>query len=314
MTHQLFPEIEPYASGHLQVSELHRIYWEESGNKNGKPVVILHGGPGAGSSPLMRRFHDPEHYRIIVLDQRGCGRSTPFAELEENTTWHLVEDLEKLRKFLGVDKWQVFGGSWGSTLALAYAQSHPEVVTEIILRGIFTVRRSEVQWFNQWGASELFPDEFELYKSFIPGDEQDDLVEAYHRRLTCDDEAVRLEAARRWTRWEAATLSVIPDPLRVEALVEPQIALAFARIECHYFRNQGFFERQEQLLEDVGRIRHIPAQIIQGRYDVVTPMRTAWELANRWPEAQFVVVEDAGHTMTEPGITQALLAATEAFK
>lgn len=312
--HDLFPAIDPHRSGHLRVSSLHTIYFEESGNPRGIPVILLHGGPGGGSSPLMRRLHDPAAYRIVVFDQRGCGRSTPHAELAENTTWDLVSDIEALRCHLGIEQWQVFGGSWGSTLALAYAQTHPERVSSLVLRGIFTLRRAELLWFYQEGASWIFPEAWQRFLAPIPTVERGDLMSAYHRRLTHADPAVRLEAARAWSAWEGATLSLLDDAERVERFRAEAYALAFARIECHYFVNGGFFARDGQLLEDVDRIRHIPIRIVQGRYDMCTPMRTAWDLKTRLPEANLIVVPDGGHAMTEPGIIDALIAATEAFK
>ncbi|MDX5593200.1 prolyl aminopeptidase [Pseudovibrio sp. SPO723] len=310
----MFPAIQPFNSGYLNVSPLHRIYFEESGNPEGKPVVILHGGPGGGSSPAMRRFHDPRHYRIVIFDQRGCGRSTPYAELRENTTWDLVADIERLRLHLGVENWQVFGGSWGSTLALAYAQTHPGRVAELILRGIFLLRRQEVEWFYQKGASALFPDYFAAYRDYIPEEERADLVAAYYKRLTGDDRDERREAARRWAQWEGSTLSLMPNPSRIDQFGEERMAIAFARIECHFFQHRGFFEVDGQLLRDIDRIRHIPGSIIQGRYDVVTPVEAAWDLHQAWPEADFTIVDDAGHTMSEPGLTEALIAATEKYK
>lgn len=314
MSAPLFDDIEPHASGHLQVSPLHRLYYEECGNPDGKPVVLLHGGPGGGSTPLMRRFHDPAVYRIILFDQRGCGRSRPHAELRENTTWDLVADIEALRTHLGISAWQVFGGSWGSTLALAYAQSHPDRVRELVLRGLFTLRRTELLWFYQKGASLLFPDLFEHFEKHIPPDERSDLIAAYHRRLTHPDKTVRVTAARLWTQWEAATLSLLPDPDRVEQFGEENHALAFARIEAHYFVNGGFFDRDDQLIANVPRIQHIPAVLVHGRYDVVTPMQIAYDLKAVWPQADLRICEDAGHTMTEPSIARELVAATERFK
>ncbi len=259
-------------------------------------------------------MHDPEAYRIILFDQRGCGQSTPYAELRENTTWDLVADMERLRGHLGVSRWQVAGGSWGSTLALAYAVTHPERVTELILRGIFTLRRSEIQWFYQQGADQLFPEAWAKFIEPIPPPERHDLLSAYHRRLTGGDEAEKLACARAWSQWEGSTLSLIPDEKRIHEFGADQFALAFARIECHYFMNRGFFERDAQLLEDASRLRHVPGVIIQGRYDVVTPPVTAWELHRAWPEAQFVMVPDAGHTATEPGIADALVRATDQFR
>ncbi|WP_328805122.1 prolyl aminopeptidase [Stappia albiluteola] len=314
MQDHLFPEIAPHRTGRLKVSSIHELYWEESGNPEGKPVVILHGGPGGGSNPAMRRFHDPERYRIVLFDQRGCGRSTPHAELAENTTWDLVADIERLRTHLGIERWQVFGGSWGSALALAYAQTHPGRVSELVLRGIFTLRRAELLWFYQDGAGWLFPELFEIYRNHIPEDERSDMIAAYYRRLTHADRGVRVTAARHWAQWEGATLSLRPDPRRVATFGEDDFALAFARIECHYFVNGGFFERDDQLIANVDRIRHIPGVIVQGRYDVVTPAQTAFDLARAWPEAEFVMIGDAGHTAMEPGIGVALVAAAERFK
>ena len=314
MSEYLFPAAAPRRTGRLRVGGLHEIYWEESGNPAGKPVVMLHGGPGGGSNPAMHRFHDPDAYRIVVFDQRGCGRSTPHAELADNTTWHLVADIEALREHIGIARWQVFGGSWGSALALAYAQSHPDPVSELVLRGIFTLRRAELQWFYQCGASWLFPDLFASFRDFIPEEERGDLIAAYHRRLTGADAKVRLEAAKRWAQWEGATLSVKPDPARVEHFAEDDFALAFASIEAHYFVNAGFFESDDHLLRNVGRIRHIPGVIVQGRYDVVTPAQTAFDLAAAWPEAELKIIDVAGHTATEPGISEALVAATNIFR
>jgi proline iminopeptidase len=309
----LFPEIQPHMRGRLQVSALHELYFECCGNPKGKAVVVLHGGPGGGISPFLRRLHDPAIYNIILFDQRGCGQSTPFGCLEDNTTWHLVDDIEKLRQHLSIETWQVFGGSWGSTLALAYAQTHVERVTALIVRGIFTVRAREVRWFYQEGASFLFPDRFANYIAPIPEAERNDLVRAYYRRLTGDDEAMKLQCARAWSQWEGATLSLLPDRQREESFGEARFAIAFASIECHYFYHRGFFERDGALLDGMGKIAHLPGAIIQGRYDVVTPVDTAFELAKLWPKAQFEIVEDAGHSTTEPGITDALIRATNAF-
>jgi len=309
----LYPDIEPYDSGRLQVSPLHTLYYEQCGNPAGKPVVCLHGGPGAGCSPKMRRFFDPAKYRIILFDQRGCGRSTPHAELTDNTTWHLVDDIERLRRHLGIERWQVFGGSWGSTLALAYAETHPEAVTELVLRGIFMLRRWELEWFYQKGADALYPDAWEDYLAAIPAAERGDLMSAYYRRLTSPEAATRLAAAIAWTTWESRTSFLLPDPAHVAATQADEFALAFARIECHYFVHGGFFEEDGQLLRDVHRIRHIPATIVQGRYDVVCPMRSAWDLHRAWPEADLKIIEDAGHSAFEPGITSALVEATDRY-
>jgi proline iminopeptidase len=309
-----YPEIEPNRSGYLEVSELHRIYWEESGNPDGKPVVFVHGGPGGGTDPKQRRFFDPHAYRIVLFDQRGCGKSTPHAELTDNTTWHLVDDMEKLREHLDIRRWQVFGGSWGSTLGLAYAQKHPDRVSELVLRGIFMLRHKELHWFYQDGASAIFPDAWEHYLAPIPVDERSDLIDAYYRRLTSDDAAARLEAARAWSIWEASTSFLRPSDDYVKHAGEDEFATAFARIECHYFVNRGFFERPDQLLEDVARLADIPAVIVQGRYDVVCPMMSAWELAKAWPSAKLQIVADAGHSAYEEGIVHHLVEATDRFR
>ncbi len=310
---QFYPELQPYSRGRLRVSDLHEIYFEECGNPQGKPVVVLHGGPGGGISPFLRRLHDPKRYRIILFDQRGCGQSTPNAELRENTTWHLVADMEALRTHLGIESWQVLGGSWGSTLALAYAQTHRERVDELILRGIFTVRQREIKWFYQEGASALFPDAWEAYLAPIPPDERHDLVAAYYKRLTGEDASERLACAKAWSQWEATTLSLLPNPKLINDFGSDAFALAFGRIECHYFINRGFFESDDQLLAGVSKLKGLPGVIIQGRYDVVTPAETAWALHRAWPEAHFEIIPDAGHTATEPGITDALIRATERF-
>jgi proline iminopeptidase len=311
--HWLYPEIEPRLTGRLRVSDLHELHYEESGSPDGKPVVFLHGGPGAGTDPKQRRFFHPERYRIVLFDQRGCGRSTPFASLEANTTWDLVADIERLRVHLGIERWQVFGGSWGSTLALAYAQRHPERVTELVLRGIFLLRRREIEWFYQHGTSVMFPDLWEPYRNHIPEAERNDMLAAYHRRLTSDDAAVRLAAARAWSVWEGGTSKLLPDPAFTAHYDEVEVALSMARIECHYFVNRGFLETDDQLLRDVGRIRHLPATIVQGRYDVVCPIDSAWALHLAWPEADFVVSANSGHSAFEPGNSRALVAATDRY-
>ena len=313
-TPAFYPSIEPFDTGFLQVSPLHRVYYEQSGNPHGKPVVFIHGGPGGGTHPRMRCFFDPPAYRIVLFDQRGCGRSTPHACLEDNTTWALVADMERLRAHLDIERWMLFGGSWGSSLALAYAETHPDRVTELVLRGIFTLRRRELQWFYQEGASALFPDAWEDYLAPIPEAERGDLIAAYYRRLTSEDPAIRLAAARAWSVWEARTSHLVVDEEQVKTFDAEAFALAFARIECHYFVNGGFFARETQLLDDVPRIRHLPGVIVQGRYDVVCPMETAWALHRRWPEARLVVVPDAGHAAFEPGIAAALIEATDAFR
>ena len=309
----LYPPIEPHRTGRLRVSDVHELYFEESGNPDGKPVVFLHGGPGGGSDPKVRRFFHPEKYRVVMFDQRGCGKSTPYASLEANTTWDLVADIERLREHLGIARWQVFGGSWGSTLALAYAEKHPDRVTELVLRGIFLLRKKEIDWFYQEGASILFPDAWEPYLAHIPEAERGDLVAAYHKRLTSEDPAVRLQAAKIWSGWEGATSKLLPDASFAGHYEEDEFALAFARIEAHYFVNRGFFEVDGQLLQGAGRIRHIPGVIVQGRYDVVCPIISAWALHRAWPEADFVISPDAGHSAWEPPNTRALVAATDKF-
>ncbi len=307
----LYPAIEPYATGCLQVSDLHLIYYEEVGTPTGRPVVFLHGGPGGGIDPIYRQYFHPERWRVILFDQRGCGRSLPAAELNENTTWDLVSDIEKLRSHLGISEWAVFGGSWGSTLALAYSQTHPAACTALILRGIFMLRHKELHWFYQEGANAIFPDAWEDYLQPIPSDERDNLILAYYKRLTSSDLMVRQAAARAWSVWEASTSKLQVDAQLQAKFAQGQFADAFARIECHYFVNHGFLDTEDQLLKHIDRIRHLPAVIVQGRYDVVCPMITAWELHKAWPEAQFIVIPDAGHSMTEPGIRTALLDATD---
>ena len=310
----LYPELDPHRTGFLPVSERHSMYWEESGNPHGRPIVFLHGGPGGSTEPKHRRFFDPQAYRIILYDQRGCGKSTPYASLDENTTWDLVADLEKLRAYLGIETWHVFGGSWGSTLALAYAQTHPERVRALILRGIFLLRKWEIDWFYQAGADALFPDYWEDYLAPIPPVERGDLLHAYHRRLTSGNLAVRQEAAKAWAVWEGRTSRLLPNEELIARSAGDDFSLAFSRIECHYFVNRGFFERDGQLLEGVGRIRHIPAVIVQGRYDVVCPPASAWALHRAWPEAEFHFVLDAGHAALEPGTTHLLIQATDRFR
>ena len=310
----LYPAIEPFASGFLQVSPLHRLYYEQCGNPDGKPVVFLHGGPGAGCGPNSRRFFDPAHYHIILFDQRGCGRSTPHAELLDNTTWELVADMERLRQHLGIDRWQVFGGSWGSTLALSYAQTHPQRVSELVLRGIFMLRRWELEWFYQKGCDAIFPDAWETYLAQIPEVERGDLISAYYRRLTSPDPAIRLSAAKAWSVWEASTSYLLQDAGQIQGNAVDEFALAFARIECHYFVHGGFFEADDQLLRNASRLKDIPAVIVQGRYDVVCPARSAWDLHRAWPEADLRIVADAGHSAFEPGITDELVRATDRFR
>jgi proline iminopeptidase len=309
----LYPPIEPYKTGMLRVSTVHEIYFEESGNPSGKPVVFLHGGPGGGSEPKQRRFFHPAKYRIVNFDQRACGKSTPYASLEENTTWDLVADIEKIREHLGIERWLVFGGSWGSTLALAYSEAHSDRVTELVLRGIFLLRKQEIDWFYQRGASLLYPDAWEPYLSHIPETERDDLLSAYYRRLTSENEAVRLAAAKIWSRWEGATSRLLPDPAFTAHYEEDEFALAFARIETHYLINKGFLKTDAQLLENAWRIRRIPGVIVQGRYDVVCPMDSAWALHRAWHEAEFIITPDSGHSAFDPPNSRALVAATDKF-
>ena len=307
----LYPSLEPRRTGRLAVSDLHELYWEESGHPDGLPVIALHGGPGGGSSPEMRRFFDPKRYRIILFDQRGCGRSTPHSELHENTTWDLVRDIETLRGHLGVKKWLVFGGSWGSTLALAYAATHRRQVLGLLLRGVFLLKESEIRWFYQEGASHIFPDAFERYVAPIPENERNDLLKAFYKRLTGKNAAVRAEAAAAWARWEGETLSILGPKQRPPRFDEVDFLDAFARIECHYFHNKGFFEKDGWLLEVAAKFGELPGVIVHGRYDVVTPLSSAWALNKVWPKAQLRVVPDAGHSSLEPGIVSELVKASD---
>ncbi|MDK6202349.1 prolyl aminopeptidase [Oligella urethralis] len=309
----MYPPIEPYRHGFLDTGEGHQVYWELCGNPQGQPLIFLHGGPGAGCSPQHRQLFDPERYHILLFDQRGCGRSKPTASLENNTTPQLISDMERLRaEILQVDQYVVFGGSWGSTLALAYAQAHPNRVKGLILRGIFTLRKEEVQWFYQSGASFIFPDEWEKYLAPIPAAEHDDLVSAYHRRLTGHDEAEQLRCAYAWAQWESNTISLLPTAAKALTLADRDAVLSFARIENHYFKHAGFME-EGQLLRDAHRLADIPTIIIQGRYDCCTPAKTAWELSKAMPHAAFHLIPDAGHAFNEPGILAALLDATDKF-
>ena len=309
----LYPEIEPFDTGTLKVDGRHELYYEQCGNPQGKPVVLLHGGPGGGCSAKMRCFHDPAKYRIVLFDQRGAGRSTPHADLVDNTTWDLVADIEKLREKLGIDRWQVFGGSWGSTLALAYAQSDPQRVTELVLRGIFMLRRWELEWFYQEGASRLFPDAWAHYIAAIPEVERADLISAFHRRLTSDDAGVRLEAARAWAIWEGGTSYLRIPADYADTHGNAEFALAFARIENHYFVNGGFFEVEDQLLRDAHRIADIPGVIVHGRYDVVCPIQNAFDLHKAWPKAELLVSAGSGHSAFEAENVDALVRATDRF-
>lgn len=309
-----FPALELFNEGFLETGDGHSLYFAECGNPHGAPVLIVHGGPGGGCNPAMRRFHDPKHYRIILLDQRGCGRSMPYASIENNTTWHLVADMERLRHRLGISRWQLFGGSWGSTLSLAYAVTHPEHVSSLVLRGIFLLRRSELLWFYQDGCSQLFPEAWEAFERVIPPDERGDMISAYYKRLTDPDPKVHLPAAEAWSVWEGTTLSLIEDPIRVRSFANPSYALAFARIECHYFINSGFFAEDGALLKQAHRLAGIPGVIVHGRYDVVTPVRNAWDLKKAWASAELRIVPDAGHAMTEPGIIHELVRATSQLR
>lgn len=306
----MYPPIEPFASERLAVGEGHELYLEQCGNPNGMPAVFLHGGPGAGCGPSHRRFFDPKRYRIILFDQRGCGRSTPHASLEHNSTWDLVADLERIREHLGLERWLVFGGSWGSTLALAYAETHPERVNALVLRGIFLCRPEEIAWFYQQGANWIFPDHWSDFLAPIPAQEQDDLLSAYHRRLTAEEPATRLTAAKAWSIWEGRCATLLPDKTIRSAFSDERLALSLARIECHYFVHQAFL-RPHQLLDEASRLRDIPGVIVHGRYDLICPLRSAWELAAAWPSASFQIINDAGHAAFEPGIAQALVAATD---
>ena len=306
----LYPAIEPYKVQRLKVSELHELHVEESGNPEGKAVIFLHGGPGGGTGPKHRRYFDPDKYRIILFDQRGCGQSTPYAEVRENSTWELVADIERIREQLGIERWMVFGGSWGATLGLAYAEKHPQRVTELILRGIFLLRQREVDWLYQEGTSRIFPDAWEPYRDTIPEAERGDFMQAYAKRLLSEDPALNLPAAKAWSIWEGACSKLIPDEDFIASYGDEATTLAFARIECHYMLNRGWFE-EAQLLRDAPKLKGIPGAIIQGRYDMVCPIESAWALAKAWPEADLVIVPDAGHSAYDAGISRALVAATD---
>ena len=308
----LYPKIKPYDSGFLNIDE-HQVYFEQCGNPNGKPALFLHGGPGGGGSEEVRRFFNPDLYRIIIFDQRGCGRSKPHGCLENNTTWHLVSDIENLREKLGIENWLVFGGSWGSTLSLAYAQAHPKSVSELVLRGIFLLRKEELHWFYQDGASRIFPEAWSGFLDIIDENKRNNLMSSYHEIFKSDDKEKRLKAAIAWSKWEAATSSLAYKPSLVEEFSNPEFALAFALIENHYFVNKGWFKTENQIIENIDIIRSIPAVIVQGRYDVVCPMKTAWELSEAWPEAELIVAPASGHTAFEKEITHALISATDKF-
>ena len=308
----LYPPIEPFASGHLDVGDGHRIYWERCGTPGAKPAVFLHGGPGGGFSPEHRRLVDPTRYDLLLFDQRGCGQSTPHASLDANTTWHLVADIERLRAMMGVDQWLVFGGSWGSTLALAYAQAHRAQVSELVLRGIFTIRQSEIDWYYQEGASRIYPDKWERFVGPVPETERGDLVAAYRQLLTGDDPAARIAAARAWSVWEGETVRLLPDPALSAVHDADDFALAFARIENHYFTHRGWLD-DGQLIANAAILADIPGVIIHGRYDMACPAETAWALHKAWPQARFELIEGAGHAYNEPGILDALIRATDGF-
>jgi len=309
----LYPKIEPYKEFKLKVSNLHTIHVEESGNPSGKPVIFLHGGPGGGIEPIYRQYFDPEKWRIIIFDQRGCGNSTPHAELKDNTTWDLVSDIEKIRVQLDIENWTVFGGSWGSTLSLSYAITHPNHCKGLILRGIFLLREKEITWFYQNGCSYIYPDAWKHYLSPIPEEERDNLVASYYKRLTSKNDVIRIEASKAWSIWEASTSKLYQSKDYLHHFSDPKVSEAFARIECHYFINKGFFETDGWILENVDKINHIPTAIIQGRYDIVCPMMSAWDLHIALPNAEFHIINDAGHSMTEPGIQSKLIETTNKF-
>ena len=312
-TFSLYPPIEPFNSGYME-RDGHRIYYEQNGNPNGKPAVFLHGGPGGGGSIAVRRFFNPEKYNIVIFDQRGCGRSKPHGCLEKNTTWHLVEDIEALKKMLEIEKWLVFGGSWGSTLSLAYSQTYPKSVSEMVLRGIFMLRKKELDWFYQEGASKIFPEAWEKFLEPIDIDQRNNLMSAYHKIFKSDDEDKKLSAAVAWSRWEGSTSSLSYNPDMANSFSDPKFALAFALIENHYFVNKGFLEHENQLIETgIDIIRHIPTTIVQGRYDMVCPMTTAWELSKNWPEAKLIIAPSSGHTAFEKEITHELIKATNKY-
>ena len=309
---QPYPPIEPYETGMLDVGDGHLIRYERVGTPGAKPAVFLHGGPGGGISPEHRRLFDPARYDLMLFDQRGCGQSQPHAGLDANTTWHLVADIERLRERVGIDRWLVFGGSWGSTLALAYAQKHPERVSELVLRGIYTVTRAELQWYYQFGVSEMFPDKWEKFQAPIPEAERGDMIAAYRKRLTSDDPVARIEAARAWSVWEGETITLLPNPALAETHADDHFALAFARLENHYFVHDAWLE-DGQLLRDAHKLHGIPGVIVHGRYDMPCPARYAWALHRAWPEAEFHLIEGAGHAYSEPGILDQLLRATDSF-
>ncbi len=308
----LYPEIEPFEAGYLDTGDGHQVYWERSGTKGAKPAVFLHGGPGGGCSPKHRQLFDPALYDVILFDQRGCGRSTPFASLDNNTTWHLVADIERLREMMGVETWQVFGGSWGSTLALAYAETHPEHVSELVLRGIYLLTKAEMDWYYQFGVSEMFPEKYEAFIAPIPEAERGDMITAYRKRLVGEDREEQLRCAKAWSIWEGETITLLPEPATSDTFHEADFALAFARIENHYFTHAGWFE-DGQLLRDAHKLKDIPGTIVHGRYDMPCPMRQAWALHQAWPKSDFHVIEGAGHAYSEPGILDRLIRATDMY-
>ncbi len=307
-----YPAIEPYDSGLLDVGDGHQIYWERVGTPGAKPAVFLHGGPGGGCMDQHRQVFDPSKYDVLLFDQRGCGRSTPHACLEANTTWHLVADIERLRALCGVEQWLVFGGSWGSTLALAYAETHPERVSELVLRGIYTLTKAELDWYYQYGVSEMHPEKFEQFIAPIPENERDNLMQAYHKRLTGDDHADKIACAKAWSQWEGSTVTLLPNPELVNDFGDDQFALAFARIENHFFTNAGWLD-DGQLLRDAHKLHGIPGVIVHGRFDMPCPLKYAWHLAKAWPDATLHIIEAAGHAQSEPGILDQLIRATDAF-
>lgn len=308
----LYPPIKPYDHGMLDVGDGHAVYWERAGTKGAKPVVFLHGGPGGGCADVHRQLFHPDHYDILLFDQRGCGRSLPHADLTANTTWHLVEDIERLRTLMGVEKWMVFGGSWGSTLALAYAETHPEHVSELVLRGIFTLTEAELDWYYKFGVNQMFPDKWEAFVAPIPPEERGDLIAAFRKRLTSDDETVQLEAAKAWSIWEGETITLLPEQANSTSFAADHFAIAFARIENHFFSNKGWLE-EGQLLRDAPKLVGIPGAIVHGRYDMPCSMHNAYALHKAWPDATFHLIEGAGHAFNEPGILEALIATTDAF-
>tara|TARA_Y100000768_G_scaffold353662_1_gene306130 strand:- start:510 stop:1472 length:963 start_codon:yes stop_codon:yes gene_type:complete len=309
----LYPPISPYNTFNLKVSNLHTIFVEESGNPDGKPIIFLHGGPGGGSEPVYRQYFNPEKWRIIIFDQRGCGKSVPHAELEQNTTWDLIDDIEKIRKKLNIDNWAVFGGSWGSTLALSYAIKNPNYCNNLILRGIFMLRKKELEWFYQNGCSFIYPDAWEKYLDPIPESERSNLIQSYYEKLTSNDMNERIKAAKAWSIWEASTSKLIQSTSALHAFEDEKVAEAFARIECHYFINKGFFENDRWILDNIYKIKEIPTYIVQGRYDVVCPMKSAWDLHREFPEAKFEIIQDAGHSMLELGIQKKLIEITDSI-